>query len=161
LNTRHAHLSSGIPNEFDRHEHPSAQSPASDDKALVCIFLFGGNDADNMLVPFDTDGFSNDASLRGPLDLPQGQLLQLAAMPNFGLHGSLPELRGLVNSGAAALLANVGTLVQPTTRDDVAAQRNLPSKSIQPRRSTVAVAERGTDRRHRHRLGRPDERSAG
>jgi uncharacterized protein (DUF1501 family) len=102
-------------------------APASDYKALVCIFLYGGNDANNMLVPFDADRYGNYASLRGPLALPQGQLLQLASLPNFGLHGSMPELRQLVDSGAAALIANVGTLVQPTTRDDVAVQRNLPS----------------------------------
>jgi uncharacterized protein (DUF1501 family) len=102
-------------------------SPGSDYKALVCIFLFGGNDADNTLVPFDTAGYANYASLRGPLALPQSQLLQLASMPDFSLHGSLPEIRQLVDSGAAALVANVGTLIQPTTRTDVAAQRNLPS----------------------------------
>jgi uncharacterized protein (DUF1501 family) len=102
-------------------------APASDYKALVCIFLYGGNDSNNTLVPFDTDGYRNYASLRGPLALPQSQLLQLASMPELSLHGSLPEIRQLVDSGAAALVANVGTLVQPTTRDDVTAQRNLPS----------------------------------
>ncbi|WP_035357614.1 DUF1501 domain-containing protein [Edaphobacter aggregans] len=103
------------------------ESPSTDYKALVCIFLFGGNDGNNMLVPFDPNGYSNYASLRGPLALPQNQLLQLASMPNFSLHGNLPEVRQLIDSGAAALVANVGTLIQPTTRDDVAALRNLPS----------------------------------
>jgi hypothetical protein len=45
-----------------------------------------------MLVPFDTVGYNNYAKLRGPLALPQNQLLQLASMPEFGLHGSLPEI---------------------------------------------------------------------
>ena len=48
-------------------------------------------------------------------------------MPLYGLHGSLPEIAQLVDSGAAALIANVGTLVAPTTRANVAAQLNLPS----------------------------------
>ncbi len=96
-------------------------------KALVCVFLFGGNDANNTLVPFDSVGYNNYASLRGPLALPQSQLLQLASMPNYGLHGSLPEVRQLIDSGSAALVANVGTLVQPTTRATVAAQLNLPA----------------------------------
>jgi uncharacterized protein (DUF1501 family) len=102
-------------------------APASAYKALVCVFLFGGNDGNNMLVPFDAADYSNYAKLRGPLALPQNQLLQLASLPQFGLHGSLPEIRQLVDSGDAALIANVGTLVEPTTRASVAAQQNLPA----------------------------------
>jgi uncharacterized protein (DUF1501 family) len=102
-------------------------APPSDYKALVCVFLFGGNDANNTLVPFDTAGYQNYAKFRGPLALPQSQLLQLASMPKFALHGSLPEIRQLIDSGDAALIANVGTLLEPTTRADVAAQLNLPS----------------------------------
>jgi uncharacterized protein (DUF1501 family) len=102
-------------------------APVSGYKALVCVFLFGGNDANNTLVPTDTAGYSNYASLRGPLALPQSQLIQLASLPHYGLHGSLPEIAQLVDSGAAALIANVGTLVAPITRANVSAQLNLPS----------------------------------
>jgi len=102
-------------------------APASGYKALVCVFLFGGNDANNTLVPTDTAGYDNYATLRGPLALPQSQLIQLASLPQYGLHGSLPEIAQLVDSGAAALIANVGTLVAPTTRANVTAQLNLPS----------------------------------
>src|SRR5271154_3017000 len=105
-----------------------AQSaPTPSYKALVCVFLFRGNDANNTLVPFDTAGYKSYAKLRGPLALPQSQLLQLAAMPNYSLHGSLPEVRQLIDSGVGALVANVGTLVQPTTRATVAAKLNLPA----------------------------------
>jgi uncharacterized protein (DUF1501 family) len=105
-----------------------AQAAATQNyKALVCIFLFGGNDANNTLVPFDSVDYNNYAKLRGPLALPQSQLLQLASMPNYGLHGSLPEVRQLIDSGAGALIANVGTLIQPTTPATVAAQLNLPA----------------------------------
>src|SRR5271165_1479885 len=90
-------------------------APASGYKALVCIFLFGGNDANNTLVPFDSVDYTNYATLRGPLALPQNELIQLASMPTFGLHPNLPEIAQLVDSGAAALVANVGTLVAPTT----------------------------------------------
>jgi uncharacterized protein (DUF1501 family) len=102
-------------------------APVSGYKALVCVFLFGGNDANNTLVPTDTVGYNNYATLRGPLALPQSQLIQLASLPHYGLHGSLPEIAQLVDSGAAALIANVGTLVAPTTRANVTAQLNLPS----------------------------------
>jgi uncharacterized protein (DUF1501 family) len=102
-------------------------APVSGYKALVCVFLFGGNDANNTLVPTDTVGYNNYATLRGPLALPQSQLIQLASLPHYGLHGSLPEIAQLVDSGAAAVIANVGTLVAPTTRANVSAQLNLPS----------------------------------
>jgi len=88
----------------------------SDYKALVCIFLFGGNDANNTLIPFDTTGYQNYSSIRGPVALPQSTLLQLATQPNFALHPSLPEVQSLFNSGNAAFLVNVGTLLSPTTR---------------------------------------------
>jgi uncharacterized protein (DUF1501 family) len=87
----------------------------TDYKALVCIFMFGGNDANNMLIPFDTQGYANYAGIRGPLALPQSSLLQLAPQPNFALHGSMPEVQSLFNGGQAAFLANVGTLLSPTT----------------------------------------------
>src|SRR5580698_696388 len=78
-----------------------AQSP-SDYKALVCVFLYGGNDANNMLVPFDTQGYTNYANLRGPLALPQTgpagtSLIQLAALPNFSLNPNLPDIATLFN----------------------------------------------------------------
>ena len=46
-------------------------------KALVCVFLFGGNDANNMVIPFDTAGYQNYASIRGDLTLLQNTLLPL------------------------------------------------------------------------------------
>src|ERR1700755_1757722 len=79
----------------------------TDYKALVCIFMFGGNDANNMLVPFDASGYGNYAGIRGPLALPQSSLLQLAPRPDFALHPSMPEVQALFNSGNAAFVANV------------------------------------------------------
>ncbi len=89
---------------------------SSDYKALVCIFMFGGNDGNNTLVPFDSTGYQNYATVRGPLALPQNTLLQLAPQPNFALHPSLPEVQALFNNGNAVFLANVGTLLAPTTQ---------------------------------------------
>jgi uncharacterized protein (DUF1501 family) len=97
-------------------------------KALVCVFLYGGNDANNMLVPFDAAGYANYASIRGPLALKQsGGLIQLAKAPTFSLHSSLTNIAELFDSGAAALVANVGTLVEPTTRAQYLAGQTLPS----------------------------------
>lgn len=85
-------------------------------KALVCVFLFGGNDANNTIIPFDTAGYANYASLRGPLALAQNTLLPLTPLPNFALNPNLPDVQALFNSGNAAIVSNVGTLIQPTTR---------------------------------------------
>jgi uncharacterized protein (DUF1501 family) len=92
-----------------------AQS-ASGYKALVCIYLFGGNDSNNTLVPFDTKGYGNYSSVRGPLAIAQNQLLQLSAAPTFALNPNLPDIQSLFDSNAAALVTNVGTLVAPTSR---------------------------------------------
>lgn len=102
-----------------------AQS-AGNYKALVCVFMFGGNDANNMVIPFDTSGYANYSSIRANLALAQNTLLPLTPSPNFALHPSLPEVQSLFNAGNAALVTNVGTLVQPTTRAQYLAGGTVP-----------------------------------
>jgi uncharacterized protein (DUF1501 family) len=103
-----------------------AQS-ASDYKALVCVFLYGGNDANNTFIPYDTSGYSSYASVRGPLAIAQNQLLPLTPLPNFALNPNLPDIQALFNSSNAAIVANVGTLVAPTTKAQYQANQSLPS----------------------------------
>lgn len=92
-------------------------------RALVCLFLYGGNDANNMIVPTDASGYQVYSAARGPLALAQDSLLPLNLVTpdgqgrTFGLHPSMPELQSLFNNDRKlALMANVGTLVEPTTR---------------------------------------------
>ncbi len=98
----------------------AAATLPSDYKALVCLFLQGGNDANNMIVPFDNAGYTAYASARSNLALPQTGLLSIAPKTSDGrswaLHPSVQELYNLFGTGKAALLANVGTLVYPTTK---------------------------------------------
>jgi uncharacterized protein (DUF1501 family) len=94
-------------------------APANDYKALVCIFLYGGNDANNTIVPLDTAGYANYAQIRSYLALPQSQLLPLTvagSAPQYGFHPALPGLQSLWAAGHLAVVANVGTLVQPLTK---------------------------------------------
>jgi uncharacterized protein (DUF1501 family) len=98
-----------------------------DYKALVCVFLFGGNDANNTLIQFDTAGYANYAKIRGPLAIPQNQLLQLATLPNFALNPNLPDVATLFSNKTAALVTNVGTLVEPTTKAQFQMGVDLPS----------------------------------
>ena len=102
----------------------AAPAAGPDDyRALVCLFLHGGNDSYNMLVPTTVGEYSNYAAVRTNLALPgpgeEGAVLPLNATNTggrtFGVHPSLPELQGLFNNGDAAFIANVGTLVEPTT----------------------------------------------
>ena len=95
-------------------------------KALVCIFLSGGNDANNLLIPFDAQGYANYAAARGPLALAQGSLLQSASFPSFALHPSLGGVRSLIDAGQGAVVANVGTLTQPLTRAQYLAGGTTP-----------------------------------
>ena len=92
---------------------------ASDYKALVCLFLNGGNDANNLIIPLGS-GYSAYASARSNLAIPQASVLpftpRTADGRSWGLHPSVTELHALFNSGKMALLANAGTLVYPTTK---------------------------------------------
>lgn len=99
----------------------------TDYKALVCIFLYGGNDANNMIVPFDTNGYNNYSKIRAGLALPQNTLLPLTPTPNFAIHPSLPDVQTLFNNGNAAFVTNVGTLTQPTTRTQYLAGSSVPT----------------------------------
>jgi len=94
-------------------------------QALVCIFLAGGNDGHNTVIPITTtqlptgpQNYNLYASARQGLALPQSSLLNIHNGNDvYGLHPSLPEIQGLYNQGKLAVLANVGNLVQPINRD--------------------------------------------
>ena len=104
-----------------------AQSGSPGYKALVCVFLFGGNDANNTFIPYDTTGYNNYATIRGPLAIAQNTLLPLTPLPNFALNPNLPDIQSLINSGNIAVVANVGTLMEPTTKAQYQAGTDLPT----------------------------------
>ncbi len=98
----------------------NAYAQGSDYKALVCIFLFGGNDANNMIVPYDTAGYANYATLRANLALKQDVLLpiQPKTQPTpFSLHPVMSDMQTLFGNGQVAAVVNVGNLPEPMTRD--------------------------------------------
>jgi uncharacterized protein (DUF1501 family) len=95
---------------------------ASDYKALVCVFMFGGNDGNNTVIPLDTAGYAAYAKVRTPasgVQLAQSSLLPIVPVnvgTPYGLHPALGELQALFGQRKLAILANVGTLTQPTTQ---------------------------------------------
>ncbi len=97
----------------------SAYAQGSEYKALVCIFMFGGNDANNMIIPYDTSGYANYAQLRANLALPQSALLPIQPKSQtlpFALHPRFADVQSLFTSGQIAAVVNTGVLPQPTTR---------------------------------------------
>ena len=87
-------------------------------RALVLIFLAGGNDGNNTVIPYD--GYQAYSQVRGPsgLAIAQNALLQISTtIGTFGLHPNLRELQTLYNQQKLAIVCNVGPLVQPLTRD--------------------------------------------
>jgi uncharacterized protein (DUF1501 family) len=97
-----------------------AQNAPPDYKALVCIFLSGGNDGHNTLVPLTQSEFNTYKAVRGTMALPDnnGPLLQVST-PNgtpYGLNPGLAAIHPLWAQGKLAFLANTGMLVKPTTR---------------------------------------------
>jgi uncharacterized protein (DUF1501 family) len=107
----------------------SAPLAAGEDyRALVCLFMFGGNDANNMVVPTAAGEYQQYATGRTTtLALPLASLLPINVQNTpgrtFGLHPSMGALQGLFNQGKAAVVANVGPLLAPTSRADLQARR--------------------------------------
>ncbi len=99
----------------------SAQTikPGDPYKALVCILLAGGNDSFNLVVPTEGEEYAEYSRIRSDLALPQSAVLPLNTLNtpgrSFGLHPSMPRVQRLFHEGRAAVIANVGTLVEPVT----------------------------------------------
>ena len=98
-----------------------AQTNITDYKALVCIFLQGGNDSNNLIIPASQSQYNNYAAIRTPvLAIPQSAILGVTSQDSdgntYGLHPSCLELQTLFGEGKLAFLFNTGTLVYPITR---------------------------------------------
>ena len=110
----------------------AAAFTATDYKALVCVFLYGGNDYANTVVTYDDDSYNRYHTIRGggagqtaggialaKADLAATLLAPTTPLPGgrqYALHPAMTGLAGLFNSGKAAVQLNVGPLVVPLTR---------------------------------------------
>ena len=102
-------------------------------QALVCIFLAGGNDGHNMVIPIATaqQNYGDYARARQTLAIQQAALQTINnGADTYGLHPLMPEMATLYQAGNAAIVANVGMLVQPTTKQIFQAQNlaQLPAQ---------------------------------
>jgi uncharacterized protein (DUF1501 family) len=117
-----------------------AQAAVSDYKALVCVYLFGGNDGNNMLVPLDSTRYGKYTALRSASGLALSSAANtllpartstVQAVPDpvsqrFALHAALAEIDTLFGQGEVAAVLNVGSLRQPLTKAGYLAGTGVP-----------------------------------
>ena len=121
----------------------AAAFTATDYKALVCVFLYGGNDYANTVITYDDDSYNKYATIRGGSGQSGGGIAiakadlastllnpttALAAGRQYALHPAMTGLAGLFNAGKAAVQLNVGPLVVPLTR----AQYSNSNRTLYP-----------------------------
>jgi len=115
----------------------AAAATATDYKALVCVFLYGGNDYGNTLIPYDATRYAAYQRMRPTLAYTQAQLAGTVLAPGvaladgmqYALAPELAPLKPIFDSGRLGVMLNVGTLVQPTTK----AQYTAGSVPLPPR----------------------------
>ena len=135
-------------------EIPALAQTGSNYRALVCVFLYGGNDSNNTIIPMDDPSYKAYLAARGSLALQSGSLTQVqsASGAPYGFFSPLAEVASMFSSKELAVVANVGSLVQPITRAQYqAAQVPIPIESLFARGSAAAVA----DLRSRKATARP------
>jgi uncharacterized protein (DUF1501 family) len=97
-------------------------APFGDYKALVCLFLHGGNDSYNMVVPRSNAEYNVYAGSRQNMAVAQQDLLPINPLTSdgtdYGLHPSMAGLQSLFEQGRLAFVNNIGPLVEPTTKTD-------------------------------------------
>lgn len=95
------------------------QTSLSDYKALVCIFMSGGNDSNNLIIPVGAD-YASYSSVRQNLALPEAGVLPITPLNSdghtYGIHPKMTKVQTLFGEGKAAFLFNVGPLSYPMTR---------------------------------------------
>lgn len=114
----------------------AAAATASDYKALVCVFLYGGNDYANTLTPYDDASYAQYLAARTNIATARDALTATALTPTNSLGGrqfamapTMSPLLPVWDAGKLAAVLNVGTLVQPTTKAQYSANSvPLPPK---------------------------------
>ena len=112
----------GLMNVLAQEKIDAAAEPQTEYRALVCVFLSGGNDSNNLIIPNYDEGYNLYAAARSTaqLAIPRASLLPVTPPSMngqvYGLHPSLTELHALWGQGKVAALCNVGSLAQPLTR---------------------------------------------
>ena len=111
---------SALATALDMQKWAAAATVADDYKALVCVFLYGGNDGMSSVVPRAGQAYTNYATARGPIAIASNTLLPINPVTpqtaELGMPASMAEMQALFQQGKLGVLSNVGPLVVPTTR---------------------------------------------
>ena len=122
----------GVTSSESSSNDPFGHAESDGYRALVCVFLFGGNDNYNTFVPNDSAGYRAYSAARAGLARPLQTILPINPTNGFGGSGSFgfaPEiagLKGLFDTGSLAVVSNIGTLTRPTSKTDWSSGRALP-----------------------------------
>ncbi len=115
----------------------AAAQTATDYKALVCVFLYGGNDYGNTMIPVDAASYAAYIGMRPTVGYDRTKVdlgpttLGTVGLPAGRQYAMAPELLPLLthfNAGKLGVMLNVGTLIRPTSKADYAANTMLPPK---------------------------------
>lgn len=106
-------------------EIPAMAQSGSGYRALVCVFLYGGNDSNNTIIPTDDANFKAYMTARASLALDASALTQVQSVSGapYGFFSPLAEVASMFSSKELAVVANVGSLVQPVTRAQYQSQQ--------------------------------------
>jgi uncharacterized protein (DUF1501 family) len=127
----------------------AAAATATDYKALVCVFLYGGNDYANTLVAYDQASYDTYTSFRSNIAIDRTTLgatvlSPTVALPNglqFAMAPGLAPLVPIFDAGQMSVILNVGTLVQPTTKAQYTSQSvRLRTQAVFTQRPAVVLA---------------------
>lgn len=126
-------LLSGITNMGLLNAAAAANAPTytpNNYKALICVYMRGGNDSFNTLVPRGISEHTQYADVRSTIAIGRDTLLPInpTNITNklYGLHPNLPDIHNLFENGNAAIIANVGTLIRPTNLATYNNNQHLP-----------------------------------
>jgi uncharacterized protein (DUF1501 family) len=110
----------------------AASASATDYKAMICLFLYGGNDGNNLLLPYETSDYALYAKARVNLAIARNEQsfitpsnTDVTQGKRFALHPAFPRMKALFEARQMAMLANVGPLMVPTTKDQFS-KRSVP-----------------------------------
>ncbi|MCA1752473.1 MAG: DUF1501 domain-containing protein [Cryomorphaceae bacterium] len=122
-------------------------------KAMVCLLLSGGADSHNMLIPRSDSAYGSYHTTRGGIAIPQSSILPIQhpgmGGEQYGVHPAMGEVKSLFDAGKLSFLANVGSLVEPVTKNEyLANEKKLP----------VGLFSHSDQIKH-WQTGRPGERS--
>jgi uncharacterized protein (DUF1501 family) len=119
-------VGAGVAGAFGRLGTMSAYAQSSSSyRALVCVFLFGGNDANNTVIPISTskNSYTDYSGVRRQVALSQSAILPIqAGSDTYGLHPALVDMQSIYQSGKLAIVTNVGTLAVPMSKTEYLAK---------------------------------------